>query len=695
MARLRVAALLLWGSSALAHAPAQSPAGPVFEAGDPAVLTCRVVAQKPGEDGKLLLTVEVHNRGPVAAEPLVFELEQPQGKGQPPRVETFARAQLPHAARHGRPAPAGGKQSYLVPVVAAKKGTWSARVTAASFGRDLAVAEPAFRFGKPEQVQRTSLAGTFPVTQVAIGNPLACDVDVLMQVTFQQPKDCVELVGVRLPAGSTLAVVIATRPGREVFLDPLMESPGCAIRATAFDVVDWCLCGTAAADAGSTLLRDAYEAWYRWPGAPGAVAGDFAYRVRQKQAGNADGYDDLVVRGRFTLSADGDVDVEILDGKGANASFLLREALSHVRRPDFAELTAQNRLLPVAANRVAVIGPGWHLIRSGHGGHRTGGVDKSEEHPDLEVRDGRIVSDGMGTTSRSAWESQVLHGALVVTRRASADRDLRFHYAMVDGRIVPSAASEVVTAGGKLFQAGELELGNWKFGDVTPIAARVPTGAGVEALRAIWDSAYRLPTGPIEVTAKFDVATGNDGVWRGRKKFGGRITMHGIGRSLRASDIRLDGTFARDDEVQLGAMLRDRLLMWFGVDFNDRQPFDEQFAGATIHAADGDGVFPVDGGAWDRVLTSGGKVRGMRGRGGSSMLRYTYGKVGAREVVVRIDIDYGGERTPAAQRWSAATVLTMVAVGDHVLPGKIVFERAFGRDWEPETITFRELAVRQ
>ena len=217
MAWLRLVASLLWGASALA----QVPAGPAFEAGDPAALTCRVVAQKPAEDGRLLLTVEVNNRSSLAAEPLVFELEQPQGKGQPPQVETFARAQLPHVARYGRPAPAGGKQTYLVPVGPAKKGTWSARVTAASFGRDLAVAEPAFRFGKPEQVQRTSLAGTFPVTQVAIGNPLPCDVDVLMHVTYQQPKDCVELVGVRLPAGATLAVVIATRPGREVFLDPL------------------------------------------------------------------------------------------------------------------------------------------------------------------------------------------------------------------------------------------------------------------------------------------------------------------------------------------------------------------------------------------------------------------------------------------------------------------------------------------
>ncbi|MBL8731426.1 MAG: hypothetical protein JNN13_03555, partial [Planctomycetes bacterium] len=46
-------------------------------------------------------------------------------------------------------------------------------------------------------------------------------------------------------------------------------------------------------------------------------------------------------------------------------------------------------------------------------------------------------------------------------------------------------------------------------------------------------------------------------------------------------------------------------------------------------------------------------------------------------------------------RWEAATTITFTTVGDHVLPTKFVFERIFGRDWTPETITLTDIKVRQ
>lgn len=49
------------------------------------------------------------------------------------------------------------------------------------------------------------------------------------------------------------------------------------------------------------------------------------------------------------------------------------------------------------------------------------------------------------------------------------------------------------------------------------------------------------------------------------------------------------------------------------------------------------------------------------------------------------------ERHPRYSRSPMACIRLVVAV----LPAKIVFERAFGRDWEPETITFRDLQVRE
>jgi hypothetical protein len=347
MARIRLVVALFGFASAVA----QGPVEPAFATGDLATLDCRLVAIQAVEDGVQRLTVEVHNRGTVAAEPLAFRIELPQKKPQPPAVATFVRAQLPHAARHGRPAPAGGKQTYVLSTwLAGKKGQLSVHVTAAAFGSDLAVPKPAIAFGKPEQVQRESMAGTFPVTKVTVTNPLPREVDVLVLVTYEQPKDVIELVGLRLPAQGTRDVVIATRPGNEVFLDPLMEMPGCAIKAVAFEVVDWCLVGAVPKDAGVALLREAYEGWYRWPEAEATVAGDFTFRERSRRGAGEDGFEDFVVKGRFTLRR-----TARCRSRWSRARAPTRRSCCATRWPTSAgptshELGQRNRLVQVAAN---------------------------------------------------------------------------------------------------------------------------------------------------------------------------------------------------------------------------------------------------------------------------------------------------------------------------------------------------------
>jgi hypothetical protein len=64
------------------------------------------------------------------------------------------------------------------------------------------------------------------------------------------------------------------------------------------------------------------------------------------------------------------------------------------------------------------------------------------------------------------------------------------------------------------------------------------------------------------------------------------------------------------------------------------------------------------------------------------------------QVVTRIDQKVGGEHTPAALRWDAAVQLTWQEFGEHLVPTKLVFERIFGRDWGPESITLRDVRVR-
>ena len=688
-----LAVVAIAGCAVADRVDAQVPSDPTFHDGDPTTLACRIVASKACDFGLQRLTVEVRNPGRVAAEPLVFELVQAGKKAEPSQAETFRRAQLPHFARFGRPVPAGGKQTYYVlTALPPKKGPIDVRVTAASFvdGGDLP--RPGVVFGKPDQVQRESMAGTFPVTQVTMQNPLAQELDVLMLVKFEQPKDVSELVGVRLPASGSLTVLLASRPGRDAWIDPLMVAPVTAVKATAFEIVDWCAVGTASGETQVAALRTAWEGWYRWPESEVVCAGDFTFHEQRLQLNTTDRYDRFTVRGRFSVDRAGKVATEIREGGGANASLLVQEAIANLRRPDFDALAKANRLQPVSAERVALVGSGWGVLAHDPG-HVVAGALKAEEVADFEVRAGRIVSDGHGSGERSAWEWRDQDGARVVTRRHSSNRDIRFAYASVADRIVPTAVTERVQYGTTPAVVAELVLANLTFDGVVPLEPTPPRGAGAEALRELWDAAWRVPTAPIVVEAKFVLQCGNDGVWHGQKSLSGKIVMRGLGRSMVASDITFDAGLARADEVQFAALLRDRLGIWVARDFNDRAPFDQFFQGATIRAADAAGTFVVEGGQVAAVATGSGLVRALRGPDGSTN-SYTWSKIGARQVVTRIDQKVGGERTPAAQRWDAVVHLTWQEVGGHLVPSKMVFEHVFGREWGPESITFRDLRLR-
>lgn len=695
MAHRPFVAILLFASAVLPFANqalAQAPAAPTFVDGDPATLACRIVGSKLCDFGVQQLTIEVRNPGPVAAEPLAFELTLPGKKGEPTPTETFTRAQFPHFARFGRPVPAGGKLSYQVlTALPAKKGQLGVRVTAASFGEGGTLPRPPIEFGKPEQVQRESMAGTFPVTQVAMKNPLPHAIDVLLQVRFEQPKDVTELVGVRLPPNGTLPVLLATRPGKAAWIDPLASAPGSEVKAVAFEVVDWCAVGDDPGDAQIAALRTAWDAWYRWPEADVTCAGDYAFRLRRLQLNSTDRYDEFFVRGRFTVDRNGKVATELLEGTGANGKFLLQEAIANLRRPDFASLATQNRLQPVASDRVALVGPGLRPA-DGDSGHLVGGTQSAAEADNLEVRDGLVRSDGRGDGERSQWEWRDFDGARVVVRRHGQSRDLRFAYALVGDRIVPTAVTERVQFGANPASIGELILTNVTFEGVVPIQPLPPRGDGVAALRSAWDAAWRIPPTPTTIEAKFVVQCGNDGVWQGTKRLSGSLVLRGLGRAMVGSDITFDGSMPREQEVQLAALVRDRFGIWQARDFNDRGPFDTVFRGATIHAADAAGTFAIDGGPVAAVTVANGLVRTLRGKDGSTNT-FTYAKLGEHQVVVRIEQKVGGDRTPAAMRWDASVQLTWQPFGEHLLPTKMVFERIFGREWGPESITLSSVRV--
>jgi len=181
-------------------------------------------------------------------------------------------------------------------------------------------------------------------------------------------------------------------------------------------------------------------------------------------------------------------------------------------------------------------------------------------------------------------------------------------------------------------------------------------------------------------------------------KLVGTIVMTGVGRHLRSSDCRFDDDLSRAEEVQFAAMLRDRLGMWIGRDFNVRAPFDEYFRGATIRAPDAKGTFVVEHGPIGAVTTSGGLVRGWRHRTGADGPTFTYAKLGDRQVVTRVDQHLEqrplGTKGPV-EAWDAVTHVTLAPVGPHLLPTKLVFERIFGRNCATETIVFTDVRLKQ
>lgn len=661
---------------------------PTFVEGDPAQLSCQVVDADVIDKWANLLTIEVQNGGAAAAEPLVFELSWTDRKSKEELQHRVDRVRLPHMARYGNPTPAGGKKRYLVRShLPFKKGhgKGSVRVSAASFYRGGAVEAPDLGIGRPEQVQRDSLAGTFPITKVTLRNPFDRDLDVLLRVKLSQPLNCDELYGVRLPAATAHDWLLTSRPGRSMYLDP-DGAPGTPVKAVRFEVVDWSLIGVGDPKAGAALLRPAYEAWYRWPGDGISVGGNFVMRERHLRINTTDAYDDFSIEGRFTIGSNGNPKVEIKAGAGASPDLLLRTAFADLLRPDFATFAADNELRRIAPDRVVVIGPGWDVTQPRMQVLSTGHAPRFEDHEDLTVQDGHIRSSGRGDGGRTQWEHRRIGRHQVRSRADDGSTETTWAFCEADGRLLPTVVTSITRYGDRLYRSGELQLTDLRFTGVAEIRPTPPTGAGTAALRAIWASAFRVTSEPIVIEAKFRVTNpGTDLLWRGHDKLGGKVSMRGIGRHLQSASFDFDGKLAPETQLELAAVIRDRWLMWYSRDFSARPTFDEFFRGATIAAADAAGDFAVGGGLVQKVMTTDGKVDGFR-RVDGTLVKFAYQKVGDVQVTSRI--------TEQHDRWTATTSLTWKRIGDHILPTRMKFERIFDRAWGPETITLESAHVK-
>lgn len=683
----------LSGIALATAAAAQAPAPPPrFVAGDAAALECRVVAVAAGRYGTRL-TVDVHNRGTVMAEPLEFTIEVADKATKQPRRELYQRVTLPFVGRYGRPAGPGDKQTYFVPTsLPGKRGEHTVRVRTASFYDDGAVAEPRLAFGKPTQVQRESLAGRFPVTEVEVDNPLDRDLDALVLVTLQQPTDVVELMALRVGAKQRRRWIVSGPAGSRPYLDEAAVAG--PVKATSFRLVDWSLVAPPDPAAAAELLRPAYERWYRWPEGTPELSGRFVYRERTTRS-DGKGHDVATTAGRFSLPPAGAPVVQRDDG-AADVASLLAQAFAPVRRPDFAALVAKNELVLLAPDRVAVRGAGWSAERVG-GAMQYGAAGSAGAGGDdywVGVAGDRIVADGVGDTAPQPWLLVPRGNDWLVTRVGSDQVVYQIGWTEVDGRAVPNAWSVTNRIAGAVFSSYQFEFAELAFAPGSRLDPPLPTGDGAAALRAIWDASYRLPASPLEITADFEVTQpGRDLLWHGRTKLKGKLRLVGIGRSTRSLQCdfadKADPAIAHD----LAFMVRDRLLIWFGRDLNARLPFDATFAGCTIHGQAADGSFAIDGGSIARVAVANGAIRSWRERSGGEV-RFRWQQLGGRLVMTRFerDVELGG--SVAGARWTEVVAVELAPAGDVLLPARIELQRIFGPDFGVETITLKNVVVK-
>ncbi|MBL9078248.1 MAG: hypothetical protein JNL08_12130 [Planctomycetes bacterium] len=664
---------------------------PEFGRGDPAALSCRVTAVAENREQRLL-TVEVRNTGLLAAEPLEFVIEAKDTSGAV-RSETFRRVQAPLARRFGRPVPPGGKQTYVVAVtLPVARGAKGVRVAAAAWCHGGVVAAPDLRLGEPRSVSRSSLAGTFPVTEVELQNPFDRDVDLLLRVQLTQPRDTTVLMGLRLAAGQRRAWILPSLPGTVPYLDE--AAVACPMRATAFELVDWSLVAPNDAAAAAALLQPAYEAAYRWPAAVQAVSGSFVFRQRRQRPNAPGAYDEAEARGRYTLQRGAEPAVQFDGTALSGVTGAIEAAFEFVAWPEWDELCRRNELVLVADDRVELRGSGWGVPRGGAASTlTTDGGAASVLHADLAIAGDRIVSRGFGDL-RTAWELRATDRRWLVVRTASTSIVSTWAYGTCGGEFVPVQWSCTQSFGGVVASAERLELGAPTFAEHARVAPTPPAGAGAPMLRAAWDRGCRLPAAPLAIEAAFVANNpGTDLGWHGRKRVAGRFTATGFGRHMQSFHVAFDDAAQAEIEHELAFLLRDRLLMWWGREFADRLPFDEFFAGATIDGPQIDGSFAIAGGPVVSVATAGGLVRGWRTADGAEV-RLTWSTVGGHEVVQRWERQHpkAGRGAPA---WTETMVVGWTVVDQLPWPTSIALGQIFGREFGTETITLKNLVVKE
>jgi hypothetical protein len=657
--------------------PAQAP--PEFTDGDPSRLKCRVLKVEPTAKGSsaFVLTVQVSNPGTTAAEPLLFELTTPRRKA--PVV--LARALHPWGDRAGRAVPAGDKRSYWLQIVRAENELkdLTARVLEASFFRGTGAATAPVRIGA---IRHEDANGT-PVSVIDVENLLAERVDVVIALDCEEPWRGRSLARLRLEPSAKLA----WRP-----VDCMREfvrgdSGGASgAKVTAAKVLDWSV--ERAPPAGTDRNAEftaAWNGWLRRPDDAPAVEGRFELEESSTRHGapphraKASGTFRRDARAGVTFTPASPLDAETTNG--------LKAAFERA----FAPVCRKSADAVLAAKGVARVGRGRYRLEPRMAGDAL--------FPRLlAIRDGRCTgwTDVESGTIRERWTTAPLGDGYVVTRMEGEQAALPgltdvqvFEFALHEGLVVPVLHQRVwaLEQGSRSEAALRLRPGPAAAAPVdpaVPLASRIP-----EPVRKAWDAAYRYPGRAVTLTGRFTIESpATDALWQGHRRLTGRFTLKGFRGWLAGEDRWQEAEFALDlrapDEVkqQLASVVEDRFRLWAFRDFAGREPAERLFASAVFARVPNQGrKWTVRNCGWSSLEIAG-DVIAAYGFGRVPRRTIEYGKLGGTLVPERI---VTGEEELLAKFADLG--------GGWLLPASLEFRRVFGKDWGPETVTFKELKV--
>ncbi len=684
---MRLLLLLVVAASLVMALGAQSP---TFESGDPGALSVKVVKVRRCEETQrkashygCLVSVEVHNRGDLLAEPTVFEVVAKKDRAgrslEPVRVKRFAGSLH---GRAGRAIEAGARLRYtfFCPSDLPKRGV-KASVARASFFRGACQPELTMRVRNVEH-EKFTYGNVTPqildLTRCEVTNPLAHPVDAAFRVVLEKPYSGRALLLVHLEPNETKRWEIQEQSysNRAFLLGP---------RARKFELVDWSVHRDDGRGIAAKAFRDVWRRWRRWSDHEAKVSGRFEYEYTEVPGPRSHRKEPrrLRVQGAFTITGERSVDVQpsasIEESDAGRIEWGLARAFDPLRRPPADEVATADSMFLVQSGDPVVLG------FRGRGWDWRSANDGSEMQATLSIRDGAIVASGYldGLTPPHRWHTRQQGDGFVVTGIDMPNHRLRFDFEERGGRLLPISYFEAHDIEGVISSRTQLTIFDVEVtGAAQPSA--VDAGPAATELRSAWDACYRYPDGSVTLRGRFHAENKgrNEHAWLGVNRVKGAVTISGFdGRRYRGAEVEIRQKIDAGKRKQVEFMVMDRFRIWSGRDFCARPSFDDAFAGATVSKAPDDaGVFRIENGPYFEVVVRDGRIVELVYDGGTRR-KIGYTKVGAHVV-------------PTSLRTGRETVTAKFqAFRGWLIPVEFRFDKVFGEDWGPETLKLTKLKV--